>query len=231
MSVAVMAVFGVGFLLGLRHALEPDHMIAVSTIASRSGSLLKAAMAGIFWGIGHTMTLLIVGMLLIGIRVTIPPAVEQWLEAGVGIMLIVLGWMSVRAIWKEKVHVHAHEHDGERHIHFHSHKNQGDHEHHHVENPHRASILIGMIHGIAGSGALAMMTMASIDTTMQAIIYILLFGLGTILGMLMFTLFLGLPFILFAKYSEKTVQILGIATGCLSIIYGVYYAYQCLIIA
>ncbi|OUM85922.1 MAG: hypothetical protein BAA01_15140 [Bacillus thermozeamaize] len=231
MSVAMMAVFGVGFLLGLRHALEPDHMIAVSTIASRSGSLYKAAMAGIFWGIGHTMTLLIVGMLLIGIRVTIPPTVEQWMEAGVGMMLIVLGWMSVRAIRKEKVHVHAHEHDGERHIHFHSHRHQGDHEHHHDLNPQRASIWIGMIHGLAGSGALAMMTMASIETTVQAFIYILLFGLGTILGMLLFTVLLGLPFILFANYSEKTVQLLGMATGFLSIIYGAYYAYESLAIA
>ncbi len=226
MSIAVMTVFGVGFLLGLRHALEPDHMIAVSTIASRSGSLFKAAMAGIFWGIGHTLTLLIVGLLLIGVRVAIPPIVEQWLEAGVGIMLIVLGWMSVRSIWREKVHVHAHEHDGERHIHFHSHKSQRDHEHRHVINPQRTSFLIGMIHGFAGSGALAMMTMASIETTMQAIIYILLFGIGTILGMLMFTLLLGLPFILFANSSEKTVQVLSIATGFLSIIYGAYYVYE-----
>lgn len=234
MSIDGWMVFGIGFLLGLRHAFEPDHVVAISTIASRSGSLWRASLAGVYWGIGHTFTLFVVGMLLIGVRVSLPFWLEQGMEAAVGVMLVVLGWRSVRSFRKARVHVHVHEHDGERHTHFHAHSGEqedsSDHPHrHHHSHPTRlekTSVWVGMIHGLAGSGALAVMTMASIHTFAQAALYILVFGAGTVLGMSTFALCLALPFVLLSKYASGLVYRLGVITGCLSMGYGVFYMYQ-----
>jgi ABC-type nickel/cobalt efflux system permease component RcnA len=225
-------VFAVGILLGFRHALEPDHMIAVSTIASRTGSVRKAAMSGVYWGIGHTLTLLIAGMLIIGIRLNVSPTVQAFLEGGVGVMLIILGILNIRSLRKKKVHAHYHEHGGEGHIHFHYHQHGDEHEHghehdhEHVEKHGISSLVVGMIHGLAGSGALALMTMATINNLAGALLYITLFGLGTVLGMMMFAIALALPFAVLAKRTSKVVYGLGMVTAYVSMLYGCYYIYE-----
>jgi ABC-type nickel/cobalt efflux system permease component RcnA len=220
------AVFGIGILLGFRHALEPDHMIAVSTIASRTGSVGRAALSGVYWGIGHTLSLLAVGMLIIGIRLQVSPSVEAFLEGGVGVMLIVLGILSIRSLRRKKVHAHYHVHADEYHIHFHDHQHGDGHDHPHAERHGLSSLVVGMIHGVAGSGALALMTMATIDSTAGAALYITLFGLGTILGMMLFAAALALPFAVLSKRKTKVTNGLGMATACLSMLYGCYYIYE-----
>jgi ABC-type nickel/cobalt efflux system permease component RcnA len=220
------AVFGIGILLGFRHALEPDHMIAVSTIASRTGSVAKAALSGVYWGVGHTLSLLAVGMLIIGIRLHVSPTVEAFLEGGVGVMLILLGILSIRSLRRRKVHAHYHVHAEGSHIHFHDHQHGVGHDHQHAEKHGLSSLVVGMIHGVAGSGALALMTMATIDHTAGAALYITLFGLGTILGMMLFAAALALPFALLAKRTTKAIYGLGMATAYLSMLYGCYYIYE-----
>lgn len=226
MTAEFWTVLGVGVLLGFRHALEPDHMIAVSTIASRTGSVARAALSGVYWGIGHTLSLLAVGMLIIGVRLHVSPAVEAWLEGGVGVMLIVLGILSIRSLRRNKVHAHYHAHGDSSHIHFHHHLHGAGHDHPHVERHGLSSLLVGMIHGVAGSGALALMTMATIDHTAGAALYITLFGVGTVFGMMLFAFALALPFAVLSRRTSKGVYGLGMATACLSMLYGCYYIYE-----
>ncbi|GAB7388841.1 hydantoin utilization protein A [Bacillaceae bacterium] len=227
----LFTVFAVGFLLGLRHAFDPDHVVAVSTIASRTGNLVKAVSSGAFWGIGHTFTLFVIGMILIPMKWAIPKTLGLSMEMLVGLMLVVLGWTTIRAFRRKKVHMHVHEHDGETHIHFHSHEEHQGHHHSHLENAKTEkfkskSFVVGVIHGLAGSGALVLLTMSTLDTWQAAALYILVFGLGTLLGMMMFALLLALPFVLLNKYSIGLERKLGIACGFLSVLYGLYFLYE-----
>jgi ABC-type nickel/cobalt efflux system permease component RcnA len=226
MTVELLTVLGVGFLLGLRHALDPDHVIAVSTIASRTGSLLKATASGIYWGIGHTLTLFIVGMIFLGMKATIPETLALSLEMLVGLMIVILGWLTIWSFLHQKVHVHEHEHEHEVHAHFHSHKKNSGHNHKHISKPEKKSFLIGVIHGFAGSGALVLLTMGSMNSLTDAGIYIMVFGGGTILGMLIFAFLLSLPFVLLSKYSAGWDRKLGLTAGFISIVYGLFFMYQ-----
>jgi ABC-type nickel/cobalt efflux system permease component RcnA len=222
-----ITIFGIGFILGLRHAFDADHFVAVSTIASRTGNLLKAASAGIYWGIGHTLTLFIVGMLFISFKATVPETLALSMELLVGIMLVVLGWTTFKSFQKKKVHFHIHQHDqGVSHVHFHSHEKEEKHKHSHIEKPERKSFFIGMVHGLAGSGALVLLTISSLSTLTEAGLYILLFGVGTIVGMFIFATLIGLPFVILSKHSIKTERNLGMLAGMVSILFGLYFMYE-----
>lgn len=231
MGIEWLTVLGIGFLLGLRHAFDPDHIVAVSTIASRTGNLVKAAASGLYWGIGHTLTLFIVGMLFIGFKATVPETLALSMEMVVGIMLVILGWTTFRNFQKKKIHVHVHQHDeGEIHTHFHSHKESDKHNHTHLKKMEQKSLIIGMVHGLAGSGALVLLTMSSLNTLTEATIYILVFGVGTILGMLLFATLIGLPFVLLSKYSVQLEKKLGMLAGIVSIVFGLYFMYEIAIV-
>lgn len=225
MEITFFSVLALGFILGIRHAIEPDHVIAVSTIASQSKKLWHASLAGVFWGIGHTVTLFVVGLIVILMKNKIPEKWAMSLEFLVGIMLVYLG---VRTILSFKnIHIHKHSHDGEDHAHVHSHQNSGehDHKHKHKNTTYLGSMFIGLVHGLAGSGAMVLLTMSTVKSIGEAAAYILIFGVGTVIGMLLFTTIIGIPFVLSKK--RRTVnRTFGLIAGVISIVFGVYYMYN-----
>lgn len=225
MDVTIYSVLALGFILGIKHAIEPDHVIAVSTIASQSKKLWNASLAGVFWGIGHTATLFIVGIILIFMKGEIP---EKWslsLEFLVGIMLVYLGVKTILSF--KNIHMHHHVHDGEDHKHVHSHKKHGKHEHkiQHKKPRYLQSLLIGLVHGLAGSGAMVLLTMSTVKSIGEAAIYIIIFGAGTVIGMLFFTTIIGIPFVI-SKNRKGISGSLGLATGVISTLFGIYYMYN-----
>lgn len=226
MEAGFLSVLLFGFIMGIKHAIEPDHIIAVSTIASQSKKIGRSALAGVFWGMGHTATLFILGITLILLKSEIPEVWAMSLEFLVGIMLVYLGIDSLVKIKKEKLHAHAHPHrEGYVHTHFHSHRTSEAHEHGHKNIPYYKSAIIGFIHGLAGSAAMILLTMETVQTVWQAALYIVIFGLGTVCGMLLFTTVLAIPFVM----STRSTGIhfwLARVTGGISTCFGFYYMYQ-----
>ncbi|WP_028782275.1 sulfite exporter TauE/SafE family protein [Thalassobacillus devorans] len=197
-----------GFLMGLKHAIEPDHIVAVTTIATRSKKLWHSTLAGVFWGIGHTATIFLVGMLFITLKQGIPSGMALSLEFLVGIMLVYLGIKNM-LIGKEK----NKDDNGE------------NHKHDKKEKLYIKSSFIGFVHGLAGSAAMVLLTMGTVQSIWQGALYILIFGGGTIAGMLLFTTIIGLPFV----YSSKQINLnhsLTVGAGALSFLFGVYYMYN-----
>ena len=225
MEVTLLTVLTLGFILGIKHAIEPDHVIAVSTIASQSKKLWNASLAGVFWGIGHTVTLFIIGIILILMKGEIPEKWAMSLEFLVGIMLVYLGVKTILSF--KSIHIHNHQYDGDDHKHVHSHQNSGEHKHKHQHQnvTYLESMLIGLVHGLAGSGAMVLLTMSTVKSIGEAAIYILIFGAGTVIGMLFFTTIIGIPFVL-SKKSKTISRPLGIVTGVISTVFGVYYMYN-----
>lgn len=182
-----------GFLLGLQHAVEADHLAAVSAIVSEKKNLFTASVIGGLWGIGHTISLFAVGILVIFLKLQISETVEARLEAIVGGMLVLLGLNALRKLFTAKqIHAHAHEHGERAHTHFHTHSEETDEESHHRLSP--RSVLIGMVHGLAGSAALMLLVVPTIASPAVALFYILIFGAGSIAGMMLMSLLIGLPF-------------------------------------
>jgi sulfite exporter TauE/SafE len=223
-ELSFLSVLTLGFVLGIKHAIEPDHVIAVSTIASQSKKLIRSSIAGVFWGIGHTATLFIVGTILILMKGEIPEKWAMSLEFLVGIMLVYLGLATIFSF--KNIHKHEHINNNSPHIHIHSHNNDGYHEHSKFRSfSYGKSMFIGLIHGLAGSGAMVVLTMSSVNSVWEAIVYILIFGLGTVTGMLFFTTLIGIPFV----YSAKKISLnktLTQVTGAISTVFGIYYMYN-----
>ncbi|APB37348.1 urease accessory protein UreH domain-containing protein [Heyndrickxia coagulans] len=210
MDVSFISVLALGFVLGIKHAIEPDHIIAVSTIASRSKKLSQSSLAGVFWGIGHTATLFIVGICLLIIKGEIPEKWAMSLEFLVGIMLVYLGITTLTAFKRVRIHHHYHE---------------PGHKHPYENYSYIKSVCIGLVHGLAGSGAMVLLTMSTVKSVFESAIYILIFGIGTIFGMLFFTTILGIPFIISAKRVEANKTLTQI-TGAISTVFGIYYMYN-----
>ncbi|MEH7307284.1 urease accessory protein UreH domain-containing protein [Neobacillus drentensis] len=225
MEISFLSILALGFVLGIKHAIEPDHVIAVSTIASQSKKLFRSSLAGVFWGIGHTATLFIIGIILIFMKGEIPEKWAMSLEFLVGIMLVYLGASTLLSF--KNIHVHQHEHDGENHKHVHSHTNSGQHVHKHKYKnvSYLKSLVIGLVHGLAGSGAMVLLTMSTVKSVWEAAVYILIFGVGTIIGMLFFTTIIGIPFV-FSTKKLRLNQTLTQITGAISIMFGIFYMYN-----
>lgn len=225
MEIGFLSVLLLGFLLGIKHAIEPDHVIAVSTIASRSKNLLRSGLAGVFWGIGHTATLLVAGIALYFVhdRVDEGSELAMSLEFLVGIMLFYLGIAGIRT-FRGKIHSHPHRHSGEEHAHFH-YRSDAEHRHGHGGRTYWKSVAIGLVHGLAGSAAMALLTMETVDSLWGSIVYIIVFGAGTVLGMLLFTTVIGIPFVLSSR-RETVNRGLTALTGTISMLYGLYYMYN-----
>src|SRR2546423_1410786 len=168
---ATLTILGIGLLFGLKHATEVDHVVAVSTIASQQRNVLRSALVGALWGAGHTASLLIVGVIVLALRIAIPEHVSNWLEFGVALMIIGLGtaglWRALRR--KGDLHLHEHSHDGRSHVHVHFHEPETRHR---VQQRHSHAVsaigvkpvLIGMMHGLAGSGALTLLVLTQISS-------------------------------------------------------------------
>lgn len=208
-----------GFFLGVKHAFDADHLVAVSAMVSTHKNPFKAALVGAFWGMGHTTTLFLVGLLVLMLKVSIPQSLSLSFEILVGVMLVVLGISKLKGTSK-KTHIHRHQHGSFLHSHTHP---SGLIGHFHQ---HKRSFLIGIIHGLAGSGALMILVLSAIRSTVDGIFYILIFGIGSILGMSIISVILGLPFILSKKKFPKTEKYLTFITGILGIIIGISLIYE-----
>jgi ABC-type nickel/cobalt efflux system permease component RcnA len=191
-----LTVLGLGFVLGLRHALDADHIVAVSTVLAERPSFRASGVIGLFWGLGHTLMLLLVGICVLALHVSIPETLATAFELVVGIMLIGLGLGLARRVYREGWHAHPHEHDGRQHLHLHRHTLHHDHTHVHWLRDARRPLLIGMAHGLAGSAALLLIVISAAGTFGQGIGYILVFGIGSIMGMIAVGTAISLPFML-----------------------------------
>jgi len=211
-------ILALGFVLGIKHAFDPDHIVAFSTIIKDNRQPMKTGLIGIFWGIGHTFSLLLTGLLVLLLKINIPPEISLFLEMMVGVMLVFLGLKSV--FTKENFnHIHVHLHGKSQHTHFHDHNLNNHH-------GHRRSFWIGIIHGLAGSGALMILVLSTIESVSEGIYYILLFGLGSITAMSAITVLLSLPFMFSATRFPKLKKIMNMTTGIISVAFGVIIIYE-----
>ncbi len=239
-----------GFFLGMRHATDSDHVVAVTTIASREGNMRNAAATGVFWGIGHSFTLLVFGGAIILFGLVIPERLGLSLEFCVALMLILLGIFNLRATSRAPRGASAKDRDAEFHDHPHR---QGDHVHSHSRGhapgtdsrlddavpPARLDgkfarwrisrtlqpAIVGVVHGLAGSAAIALLVLPIIRNPIWAIMYLSIFGVGTIVGMMMITAAIAVPvscsarFRIFRRYLPR-------AAGFLSLSFGLFLVYQ-----
>jgi len=199
------AILVLGFLIGLRHALEADHVAAVASLATRSSRLSDTLRVGVIWGLGHTLALFFFGTLVIVLRVGVPLELADLLEFAVGIMLLVLGLDVLRRLRRDRIHIHLHRHEGgERHLHAHSHLEDPAHSHHDMPHVHRhpqvdwsafpvRALFVGLMHGMAGSAALILLTLETIESPWVGMLYIALFGVGSMCGMALLSIVIALP--------------------------------------
>ena len=190
---------------GLEHAFEADHLLAVNTLVSHRENLKQSLKDGIFWGIGHTTTIFLVGILMIGFKLNIGENVFKNFEAGVGIMLIFLGIYRMSKLYFPKQHNHTH-------------------------NTSRAAFGVGLIHGLAGSGALVVLVISQMKTPFEGLMYILIFGLGSIFGMFLAAYLFSIPYTKSLLKSKKLQASLVIVSSLLCIIYGGKVVYENLFI-
>jgi ABC-type nickel/cobalt efflux system permease component RcnA len=181
-----------GFVLGLRHALEADHVAAVAAMATRTSSRREMLRLALGWGTGHTLTLLVMGALVLAAGTAIPDGSERFLDRIVGAVLLVMGAGVLRRAWLSRVDLHVHEHSGGlRHLHLHHHGTDGAHDHSH-RTPGRA-LAMGTLHGLAGSGPLLLLMLPQSHSAAGVLANIAIFGIGSIGGMLLFSMALSLP--------------------------------------
>lgn len=224
-----LTVMSLGFYFGLKHAIEADHLAAVSTIVSERKSLWSSVLVGGIWGLGHTISLVAAGVLVLLLNFEINERTERFLEFCVGIMLIVLGLNVFRKLWQGgKLHFHAHEHGGHEHAHPHFHEpneKPAPHTHHGFSFSPRA-LIIGMIHGMAGSAALMLLVIPTIESRPLGLLYIFVFGAGSIGGMMLMSLLVGLPFHLTALKFDRFSHILQSVAGFVSVGLGLFIIYK-----
>lgn len=247
MEPAPLSAMLLGFLLGLQHATDPDHLVAVATILTRERRFTDGALIGVLWGAGHMTTLTIVGAIIIGLKLTISPAVGGSLELVVAAMLIVLGVLRLRDALRgldtvSPGHLVAdHDHGGGAgvvHSHPHAHDAEHTHEHAHVHPsrwlaklgwrggwPAGRALVVGAIHGLAGSAAVSLLVLATLRSTMSAVVYLVIFGIGTILGMTLLTAIMAFPVSMALRY-RRARQALALCAGIGSIAFGLVYGYR-----
>lgn len=232
MDGSISAALALGFVLGLRHALDPDHLVAVSTIVSEHKSVARSSLAGTFWGLGHTASLLAVSVVILLLRASIPEHFARWLELPVAFMLIALGinalWRALRERgWQVHTHTHTHE-DGPAHTHIHIHS-QEEHAHRHrLFRLGRRPFLVGVVHGVAGSAALTLAVLATIPSVALGVLYIAVFGIGSIGGMLLMSAMIGLPFAVTARRFSVVNGGIRLFAGIFSIVFGLVLAWKLL---
>jgi high-affinity nickel-transport protein len=250
---AILAIVLLGFFLGMRHATDPDHVIAVTTIVSRERTMLHAALIGAFWGLGHTVTILVVGSAIILFKLTVPPRLGLSLELSVGFMLILLGVLNLTGMMRRVIEwitirrlgpgahshmilgrsiIHTHREDGEP-VLVETESTFGWASQwrpqwlktlglFHVARP----LTVGIVHGLAGSAAVALLVLTTIHRPLWAIGYLLIFGVGTITGMMLITAVIALPFTYTLRHFVRLNRGLAMASGMLSLSFGLFLCYQ-----
>ena len=222
MEPTLLTTLALGFLLGMGHALDADHVVAVSTLVSQLRTLRRSSLVGIVWGLGHTATLFLVGLLVIFFKVTIPDRLTLSLEFAVGVILVALGASVLKGYRTGRVHIHVHRHGEETHLHFHSHGGGEGHDHEHPMPRHRRTLVVGMMHGLAGSAALMLLVLSTIRAPGLGLLYIVVFGVGSIVGMLGISTLLSVPFVLTHERFARLHRGIRIAVGSASLVYGVW---------
>jgi len=229
MAPSIVAVLAIGGLLGLRHAFEPDHLAAVSTLATRPGGrrLWSAARLGLIWGLGHTVTVGAVALLVLVLGVQLPARLWPTAELVVAALLILLGMMVIWRYVRGRWHMHAHVHTaGAPHLHLHSHAADPSHGHAHATVDARRSLGFGIAHGLAGSGAIAALLVAAVPDTMSRLVYFAAFSAGTIVGMLGVSLTLSVLVRFAADRGVRWATILHVGAAAGSVVAGVVLAQQ-----
>lgn len=228
-TVSTAAVLGFGFLIGLKHATEADHLAAVSTIVSERKSIWSSMFIGGIWGLGHTISLVVAGIFVLLLNFQISEHTERILEFCVGVMLVLLGLNVLRKLIQgATIHFHQHEHAGHKHVHPHLHEPaeaKEKHTHHGFSFSPRA-LIIGMVHGLAGSAALMLLVIPTIESRPLGLLYIVVFGVGSIAGMMLMSFLVGLPFHLTAAKFNRFNYILQGVAGLVSIGLGLLIIYE-----
>jgi len=248
----LLAVTVLGFFLGMRHATDPDHVIAISTIVARHRTTGGAAVIGALWGVGHTLTIVVVGAGIILLGWVIPPRVGLSLEFSVGLMLILLGLLNLSGFLQRVTEsvtpgqdhstVHAHPHQHGDYVHSHVHGHQPESHPHSTEQTPLARLdrwfaglglyqllrplVVGVVHGLAGSAAVALLVLTTIGNSAWAIAYLMVFGVGTIVGMMLITAAIAWPFAYTGRCFERLHRSLRLASGVVSLLVGLALAYQ-----
>ncbi len=239
MTDSMTLILGLGFILGLKHATEADHLAAVSTIVSEERSIRSSAAVGALWGLGHTISLVAAGLVVIVLGVEIPERLAKLMELVVAAMIVVLGARLVYATLSgSTIHMHSHTHGGKHHRHIHFHDQIGAHaatiSH---QGPHSGlsgfkPLLIGIIHGLAGSAALILLVLTEVmrkGETLLGLTYLLVFGAGSICGMLTMSCLIGLPFTFGARFLNCVLPPLRLFAGVASAIFGFIYGWDILL--
>jgi hypothetical protein len=232
-TAGALGVLGLGLVYGLKHATEVDHIVAVSTIVSEHRKLSHAAWVGGLWGAGHTLSLAVVGCLVLAMRVVIPERLAGFLELAVALMIIFLGVSATAKAFGKRgdFHLHEHTHDDVPHIHVHFHEPGTQHagpvksHSHAIRQVGFKPVLVGAVHGLAGSAALTLLVLTQIRSMTLGLLYLGVFGLGSMVGMLLMSGVVGLPFVLSARRLTRVHYNLQMTAGALSVCFGLLYAY------
>jgi ABC-type nickel/cobalt efflux system permease component RcnA len=251
----VLSLLFLGFFFGMRHATDPDHVVAIATIVSRQRTVRGSAMIGAAWGVGHTITIMVVGGAIILFGVVIPPRLGLSMEFAVGIMLFLLGVLTLTGagqIVRVAGRGHSHEVRLDAPVHTHAH---GDYVHSHIQVQSQANhghpedrtpiawldrssfgyltlyqwlrpFVVGLVHGLAGSSAVALLVLTVIRDPVWAMGYLLLFGIGTIGGMMLITMALSAPFALTSFKLTRLNWQLRVASGLISFVFGLFLIYD-----
>jgi high-affinity nickel-transport protein len=235
--ILLLSIIALGFFSGMRHATDADHVVAVTTIVSRERSIRSAALIGILWGLGHTITIFLVGSLIILFGIVIPPRLGLTMELSVGLMLILLGILNLSGLMRWI----AENFGGGRSAHSHTH---GDLAHTHTgENIASLGwmdrvfgrlslyqllrpLAVGIVHGLAGSAAIALLVLTTIRVPLWAMVYLLVFGLGTVAGMMLITAAIAVPFTVSEKRFARMNHFLATASGVISLVFGLLIVYE-----
>ena len=223
-----------GLLIGMRHALEADHLAALASMRSQDHSFGHTVRQGVVWGVGHTLTLFLIGSAVILMESAVPSQLAAGLEVAVGLMLILLGVDVLRRLITQQIHFHSHRHD-QRSAHFHAHSHAGEvrnrhhassHDHRHAEGFPIRALLVGLMHGMAGSAALTVLTLQTVESPLMGLVYILLFGVGSIIGMALLSAVIALPL----RHLENRLTWLHnsfqLVVGSATVVLGVLVVYQ-----
>lgn len=232
-AAGAFGVLALGLLYGLKHATEVDHIVAVSTIVSEHRKLSHAAWVGALWGAGHTIALAVAGGFVLGLRVIIPAQIATALELAVALMIVLLGvGATARALRKRgDFHLHEHTHDNVAHVHLHFHEPGTRHagpvksHSHAIRQVGLRPLVVGAVHGLAGSATLTLLVLAQIRSVLLGLLYLGMFGLGSMAGMLFMSGIVGLPFVLSARRLTRAHYDLQMAAGAFSVCFGVWYCF------
>jgi high-affinity nickel-transport protein len=250
--IPIFSLLSLGFFLGMRHATDPDHVIAVSTIVARQRTLWGGVLVGSLWGIGHTLTIVVVGGIIIAFSLVIPPRLGLTMEMAVAVMLVVLGTWNLTGVLQQiresisarrgppgDVHAHLHSHGDYVHRHAHGH-GLSNHGHREDQTPQAwldrqlgglgvyqivRPLVVGLVHGLAGSAAVALLVLAMIPNPWWAIAYLFLFGIGTIAGMMLITVSIAAPLSYASRRLRHLEGYLRVASGLVSLAFGLFLIY------